>query len=38
MTAVVDVSKGQTEMSYQGEHQPLAKQSMRHHVCPTDIS
>ncbi len=36
MTAAADVSKGQTYMSYKGEHQTLTEQSMRHHVCPSD--
>ncbi len=36
LTAVANVSKGQTDMSYQGEHQLLTKQSMRHHVCNSD--
>ncbi len=30
MTAVADVSKGQTNMSYKGELQTLTKLSMRH--------
>ncbi len=34
MTAVVDVSKGQTDMSYKGELHTLTKLSMKHHVCP----
>ncbi len=34
MTAVADVSKGQTDMSTKGELQTLAKHSMRHQVCP----
>ncbi len=34
MTVVADVRKGQTDMSYKGEHQTFTKQSMRHHVCP----
>ncbi len=34
MTAVADVIKGQTDMSYKGEHQTLTKQSTRHQVCP----
>ncbi len=43
MTTVVDVRKGQTNMSHKGEHQRLTKQSMRHQACPyetcrTDIS
>ncbi len=36
MTAVADVSKGQTDMSYKGELQTLTKLSMRHHVCPSE--
>ncbi len=33
MTAIAYVNKGQTEMTYQGEHQTLTKQSVRHQVC-----
>ncbi len=33
-TAVANVSKGQTDMSYKGELQILTKLSMRHQVCP----
>ncbi len=36
LTAVADVSKGQTDMTYQGEHQTLPKQSMIHQVCPSE--
>ncbi len=35
-TAVADVSKGQTDMSYKGELQILTKLSMRHQVCPSE--
>ncbi len=35
-TAVVDVSKGQTDMSYKGELQTLIKLNMRHQVCPSE--
>ncbi len=34
MTAVTDVSKGQTYMSYIGELQTLTKLNIRHKVCP----
>ncbi len=34
MTAVVDVRKGQTNMSYKLEHQTLTRQSVRCQVCP----
>ncbi len=34
--AVADVTKGQTDMSYKGELQPLTRLSMRHHVCPSE--
>ncbi len=33
MTAVADISKGQTNMSYKGECQTLTKLSMKHQVC-----
>ncbi len=33
MRTVADVRKGQTYMSYKGEHQMLTKQSIRHQVC-----
>ncbi len=36
LTAVADVSKGQTDMPYQGEHQTLTEQSMRQHICPDE--
>ncbi len=32
ITTAVDVSKGQTDMSYKGELQTLTKESMRHQV------
>ncbi len=32
MTAVNNITKEQT---YQGKHQTLTKQNMRHQVCPT---
>ncbi len=35
-TAVPDVSKGQTDMSYKDELQTHAKLSMRHQVCPSE--
>ncbi len=35
-TAVADVSKGKTDMSYKGELQTLTKLSMRHQVCPSE--
>ncbi len=35
-TAVADVSKGQTDMSYKGELETLTKLSMRHQVCPSE--
>ncbi len=35
-TAVANVSKGQTDMSYKGELQILTKLSMRHQVCPSE--
>ncbi len=35
-TAVADVSKEQTHMSYKGELQTLTKLSMRHQVCLSD--
>ncbi len=35
-TAVADVSKGQTVMTYKGEIQTLTKLSMRHQVCPSE--
>ncbi len=34
MTAVTDVSKGQTDMSYKGDPQTLTKLSMRRQICP----
>ncbi len=34
MTAIADVRKGQTCMSFKGEHQARTKQWLRHHVCP----
>ncbi len=34
MTAVADVSKGKTDISYKGELQTLTKLNMRHQVCP----
>ncbi len=34
MTAVANVNKGQTDMSYKGELQMPTKQSMRHQVSP----
>ncbi len=37
LTAVADVRKGQTDMPYQGEHQTLIKQHVRHQVYPCDI-
>ncbi len=37
MTAIADVSKVQTEISYKGELQTLTKLSMRHQVCPGEI-
>ncbi len=33
LTAVADVSKGQTDIPYQGEHQTLTKQSIKHQLC-----
>ncbi len=36
MTAVANVSKGQTYMSYKGEFQTLTKLIMRHQVCPAE--
>ncbi len=36
MKAVADVSKGQTDMSYDGKLQTLTKLSMRHQVCPSE--
>ncbi len=36
LTAVADVSKGQTDMPYQGAHQTLTEHSMRHQVCPSE--
>ncbi len=37
MTAVADVSRGQTDISYKGELQTVTKLCMRHHVCPGEI-
>ncbi len=34
MTAVANVRKRQIDMSYNGEHPTLTKQSMRHQVYP----
>ncbi len=34
MTAVANVGKEQTDMSYKGELQTLTKLSMGHQVCP----
>ncbi len=34
MTAIADVSKGQTDMAYKGELQIFTKQIMRYYVCP----
>ncbi len=34
MTAVADVSKGQTDMLYKGELQTLTKRSIRDQACP----
>ncbi len=36
MTAVADVDKGQTDISYKGELQTLSTQSMGHQVCPCE--
>ncbi len=36
MTVVVDVSKGQTDMSYKSELQIPTKLCMRHQVCPSE--
>ncbi len=35
-TAVIDVSKGQTDMSHKSELQTLTKLSMGHQVCPSE--
>ncbi len=35
-TAVADISKGQTDMSYKSELQTLTKLSMRHQVCHSE--
>ncbi len=36
MATVVDVSKGQRDMSYKGELQTFNNVSMRHQVCPDE--
>ncbi len=36
LTAVANVSKGQTDIPYQGAHHTLTKQSIKHQVCPNE--